>query len=262
MRTTIVAVTFALAFAFALLAPVVARADPPAIEESVESWIQLGLGLEAPREPGLRGWLESERDFAGRSVATGDWKDGFPAMVAPRVELAARVGPDKSVGISSETFRGEVRNLGVGTGPDIWQGRLRQRFVDYAVHAALWPRRWKGGYAGLRVGRGRGTIDVRGSGVLGGDPNVRTDVSGSWSAWTTTWGAYAGWQSTWEDNPRVDIRAGWNVRDLGVMNGGAWTGPSGPASGPPRDFQGRPVDADFSGPYVTLGFVFRSGVKP
>ena len=228
--------------------------------QTVDGWMTLALGLDSPLQPGLNRWLETERDFVAPAVPTGDWKDRFPPMVTPRIELAARVGRRMALGVSAQTFRGEVKNAGQSGAPPYadWEGRVEQRFVEYGLHTSIWPPRWKGRYVGASVGFGRGTQSVNGSGLLTGDPNDRTNVNGTWKSSLKTYSAYAGWQIRYRDNPGLDLRAGWSWRDFGIVGGGPWTSVSGPTSGPLTDFTGRPVETDYSGPFVTLGFVFRS----
>lgn len=238
------------------LTPAPSRAQD---EQTVDGWMILSLGLQDPLQPGLRRWLETERDFVAGSIPTDDWKDRFPPLVAPRIEFAARVGHGSALGISAETFRGVVENGGQNPAVPYneWEVRIRQQLVEYALHATVWPSRWKGRYLGGSIGLGRGTQRVDGSGVLTSDPNQRVNVNGTWKSSIKTYSAYAGWQARYRDNPGLDVRVGWAFRDFGQVRGGAWSSPAGPATGPLTDFEGRPVDVDYSGPFITLGFVFR-----
>ena len=54
----------------------------------------------------------------------------------------------------------------------------------------------------------------------------------------------------------MDVRAGWNWRDFGVIDGDSWQSAAGPEFGPLRDYNGRPVSTDYSGAFVTVALVF------
>jgi hypothetical protein len=222
------------------------------------------LGISMQGQPGLRDWFDTEHAYISPVLPGWEWKSRFDPGVTPSAEIGIPIGSSWTAAVSAEGFSSRIKNLAYG-GPYSWNGwadRMEVRFLDVSLHAVWWPEELRGGYLGAKIGRGRGHVQLSGGGRLTADPNDQVLLNGVWDQTAMTCGAYAGWRSSWLENPLVDVRVGWNGRDQGLVDTDSWQGPFGSASGPLRDYEGRPVRTDFSGPFASVGLVFALGRTP
>ena len=228
----------------------------PAPSRTPEMYASFGLGLATQSQPGFRQWFESEKVAVGGSVPTNDWKTRFGLAVSPGLELGLRADARWSLSISALSYGGKVENSVNGTSRREWETRIEDHLIEYSILAAYWPAAMPGAYAGARIGRASSRHSINGGGYLDSAATTSTSVSGTWRGSAATYGVYAGWRSEWDVSPLMDVRAGWNWRDFGVIDGDSWQSAAGPEFGPLRDYNGRPVSTDYSGAFVTVALVF------
>ncbi len=237
-----------------LVLPLLAGPPPARAADAPPPWWVCGaLGLTDMTPSGLRGWSASERRHVEAVLATAGWRDDLSPGTTPRIELGARAGPRWTVAMSAEGSGSDVEHLALGgTAPWLgWDTILKTTFTGYAVHAAYWPRAVPGGYGGVSVGHGTARVTIHGGGRLDpSDANASEAVEARWRGSVWTWSAYVGWQPAYAENPRFDLRLGWHQRDAGDSADGS------SRSATLRDFEGAVVPLDFSGPFVSLGFVY------
>lgn len=231
---------------------VTALALVPMRARAVEIYVRGGAGgawgLQRDFNDALR---QDEAAFrrTGSTISIPRFGWGF----VPSGEIGVRVAPSTTVGVSASRteLKVDVNHDDAALAVD---DHLTTRVSELAVHLETWLATNPGRACfGLRGGVGRYRMFERSSFTDRADDLPAVSVVTESASWAPTFAAYAGYQRVLVPHVEWFARGGWRHMRSGTLTGTASVNGAPAAPYRPLKSDGRPAQADFTGPFAELG---------
>ena len=230
-------------------------ATRPRVDSSAGTFYVMGsFGLGYTVQGDLNSAIDQADDAfnaAGLKLKSRRFGPGFEF----HAECGANISDILSLGLSV-SHQKQVSNNTYSDISGRYQDKLTSSITEFVGTVSFTPSLQSQLRLGLSGGIGLGRLTEDYYFYIYGDPSLDVDGIGDWKGSAFVGSLFLQYTSSLDLRGRMRCRAGYKHRNLGAFEGTFRSPQRGTWTGAPQADSGRPLQIDYSGPFVALGIVF------